>query len=96
MAKVRITALSAARELVGWSSQEVEFEGEFVRDLLKQVYTKNGSELYQVITEDDQIKGGLFILLNGRRMECWDVLDSELKQDDHIVVMEVMKIVGGG
>ncbi len=96
MAKVRITALSAARELVGWSTREVEFNGEFVRDLLNQVDAANGSKLYQVITENDQIKNGLFLILNGRRMECSDVLELELNQDDHIVVMEVMKIVGGG
>lgn len=96
MAKVRITALSAARELVGWSTKEVEFNGELVRDLLNQVNAGNGTKLYQIITENDQIKSGLFLLLNGRRIECSDALDLELNKDDHVVVMEVMKIVGGG
>lgn len=96
MAKVRITALSAARELVGWSSQEVEFNGEFVRDLLNEVNTANGTKLYQMLTENDQIKSGLFLILNGRRIECSDALDVELTNSDHVVLMEVMKIVGGG
>lgn len=94
MAKVRITALGEARSLAGWSSQEFEFNGGCVGDLFKQVTTAHNSRLYDVVTENDRLKGKFFVILNGCRQECSEVLTTGLKADDHVVIMEKVKIMG--
>lgn len=94
MAKVRLTALGEARIIAGWSSKEVDFERGNVRELLNQISSAQGKKLYEEITENDRLKGKFFIILNGCRQECAEVLNTGLKADDHLVIMEKVKIMG--
>ncbi|MDA8235309.1 MAG: MoaD/ThiS family protein [Clostridia bacterium] len=96
MVKVRITALSEVRELVGWSTKEVDFNGETVKDLFASVYTSKGVCLNEVLTEGESLKPGYFLILNGRRLDYHALLQKELKDGDHLAAMELLRIVGGG
>ncbi|HNR14844.1 MAG TPA: hypothetical protein PKM59_16175 [Thermodesulfobacteriota bacterium] len=97
MVTINITALMKVRELVGWSSKAIEFEGRTLVDFLKHVVTQDGRSLHDVfVQEDGTIHPDYAVWMNCRPIRPQDRLEIPLQSGDRVIAMPVMKFRAGG
>ena len=95
--EVSIIALMTVREMLGWSKKTLIFTGRTLADLLKQITTKEGEDLYNVlIQEDGAVKPEYMVWLNNRPVKKDHSLKIPLNSRDRIVVMPIIRFAAGG
>ncbi|MBI4318620.1 MAG: hypothetical protein HY675_09025 [Chloroflexi bacterium] len=96
--KVTITALQSVRRALGWSSQELEFSGRTLAELLACVQTEDGRSLYEVLVDESGISQKYALLVNGSPVPIGNgkALQAELADGDQVVAMALIRVVRGG
>jgi sulfur-carrier protein len=86
-----IKFLSNLVDLTGESSIKIEYDGE-ISGLIDNINTKlDGKDFKTTITDDEgQIKDFVKILVNGNDIRGTGGLDSEIKDDDEIVIFQTL------
>lgn len=90
---VTVKAMSEISRILGWTENEVEFEGSTLEDLLKSLVTLDGQSLYDRTVKEGNLAGGYFLSLNGHVVTSLDTL---LTLGDRIMTMEMVRIFQGG
>jgi hypothetical protein len=52
--EINVTAMMAAREMLGWSQKTLLFTGETLAQFLKQLITSEGDPLFNILVQADQ------------------------------------------
>ena len=95
--EISVAALMTVREMLGWSKKTFLFTKRFLSDLLRQITTKDGQALYDVLVQEDgAVKSEYMVWLNSRPIKQEHSLDIPLNQGDRVVVMPVMRFAAGG
>lgn len=86
-----IKFLSNLADLTGEASLKIEYNGE-ISGLIDDLDTKfEGKDFKTTITDDEgQIKDFVKILVNGNDIRGTGGLDSEIKDDDEIVIFQTL------
>ena len=91
--RVTVKAMSEAHRILGWDNREVEFEGSTLADLLRSLGTKEGQSLYSFLIEENRIKAGYIVSVNGRIVTSPETL---LQPGDRVMTMDVVRLFHGG
>ncbi len=86
MVRVKIRAFALIREKLGWKERELEVKARTLEDLLKAVKTVNGKNLYELITDEGEIKSNFLVLLNGKEVGYLKGLKTRIKEGDAIFI----------
>lgn len=94
--EVEITALGPVRKSLGYNNRTVEIEGNTVRDLLREVQTRQDGSLYDFMVGDDgELESDLVVFLNEKQIKP-EELDRSLSEGDKVVTMQVIRPIRGG
>ena len=94
---INVTALMRVRELLGWNSKAVQFDGKTLNEFLKHVVTLSGDSLHDLfVQEDGSIRPEYAVWLNCRPVKPSHSLEIPLESGDRVVAMPVMKFRAGG
>jgi len=93
--KVDVAALGTTRKLLGFSQQRVEFAGGTVANLLRQLATNDGRDLYANLVCDGRLREDFAVLVNGLTVKA-DQLESPLDEGDQVVTMAILRHLHGG
>jgi molybdopterin converting factor small subunit len=94
---LNVTALLKVRELLGWSQKAVEFTGDTLDQLLKELPTIDGRTLHEVfVQEDGSISSDYLVWLNCRPVKQIHSLDIPLQPGDKIITMPAIAFRAGG
>ena len=95
--EINIAALMSAREMLGWSKKTLVFTDDNLLDLLKQIITKDGKNLYDIlIQEDGAVKPEYMVWLNNRAIKEEHSLAITLESEDRIMIMPIIRFAAGG
>ena len=87
----------SAREMLGWSKKTLVFTDKNLSDLLKQIITKDGKNLYDIlIQEDGAVKPEYMVWLNNRAIKEEHSLAITLESEDRIMIMPIIRFAAGG
>jgi sulfur carrier protein ThiS len=95
MPKVDVAALGTARKMVGFSQRSVDFAGGTVADLLRELDTEDGGDLYKNLVCDGRLRTDFAVLVNGLSIKP-DQLDKLLEDGDQVVTMAILRHLHGG
>jgi sulfur carrier protein ThiS len=95
MPKVAIAALGTTRKLLGFSQDTVDFAGGTVADLLRELETNDGRDLYANLVCDGRLREDFAVLVNGATIKP-DQLDKPLEDGDQVVTMAILRHLHGG
>jgi sulfur carrier protein ThiS len=90
-----VAALGATRKMLGFSRSTVEFEGDTVADLLRQLPTQDGSHLYDSLVCDGKLRPDFAIVVDGLSLKA-DQLDKQLQGGEQVVTMAIIRHLAGG
>lgn len=96
MATVRITALGGVRRRLGWSVRDWEFAGGSVEGLLRSVPTLEGGTLFDLLVEGGQVKPGYTVLWNGCRLGSLKEMRAEVRGEERLVAIDIVRVMTGG
>jgi len=85
--------MSEAHRILGWDSREIEFEGSTLADLLRSLATREGESLYSYLIEENRIKAGYIVSVNGQIVTSLETL---LQSGDRVMTMDVVRLFHGG
>jgi hypothetical protein len=95
--EISIAALMTVREMVGWSKKTVLFTERYLSELLKQLTTKEGAPLFDIIVQrDGAVSPEYMVWVNNRPVKEEHSLDILLQSGDRVVLMPVMHFAAGG
>ena len=95
--EISITALMTVREMLGWSKKTLMFTGKNLTEFIKQIITKDGETLYNVLVQKDgAVKPEYMVWLNNRPVKPEHSLKIPLESGDRIVVMPIIRFAAGG
>lgn len=95
MPTIHIAALGMTRKLLGFSRRSVELETTTVAELLRDLETVDGGNLYDHLVSDGQLRGDYAIVVDGLRVRA-DQLDRPLKGGEQVVTMAILRHLHGG
>ncbi|MFQ5738455.1 MAG: MoaD/ThiS family protein [Acidobacteriota bacterium] len=95
MPTIHIAALGMTRKLLGFSRRSVELETTTVAELLRDLETVDGSNLYDHLVSDGQLRGDYAIVVDGLRVRA-DQLDRPLKGGEQVMTMAILRHLHGG
>lgn len=95
MATVDFAALGSTRKMLGFSRREVTVENATVADLLRDLKTVDGGNLFDNITCEGKLRGDFAIVVNGQSL-CTDQLKMRLEGGEQIVTMAILRHLHGG
>lgn len=96
MPEVQITALGPVRRSLGFNHRTVEFDGESLEDMLRDIQTQEDGSLYDFMIDDEgTLKNDLAVFVNEKQVKC-DELQRTLDEGDKVVTMQVIRPVRGG
>jgi hypothetical protein len=90
-----VAALGATRRMLGFSRNSVSFEGGTVGDLLRQMPTKDGGNLYDRIVCDGRLRSDFAVVVDGLSLKA-DELNNQLHGGEHVVTMAILRTLAGG
>ena len=90
-----VAALGTTRKMLGFSRNSVEFEGETIADLLRQLPTQDGSCLYDSLVCDGKLRADFAIVVDGVSVKA-DQLDKQLQGGEQVVTMAILRHLAGG
>ena len=83
--------------MLGWQHKAVEFSGETLAELLRNVPTKEGTSLYELFVEKDGSMGDAYnVWLNCRPVSQKLSLDIPLRSGDRVIAMPAIRFARGG
>ena len=95
--EINVTAMMAAREMLGWSQKTLLFPGETLAQFLKQVTTLDGNLLFDVLVQEDgSVKQEYMVWLNNRPIKEEYSLEIPLQHGDRVLVTSMIKFAAGG
>ena len=95
--EISVVALMTVREMLGWSKKTLLFTDKTLSELLKQITTKDGGSLYNVlIQEDGAVRPEYMVWLNNRPVKQEHSLEILLQSGDRVVVMPIIRFAAGG
>lgn len=95
--EISVAALMTVREMLGWSKKTMLFTNRYLSDLLKQITTKDGTPLFDIlIQEDGAVRSEYMVWVNNRPVKEEHSLDIPLQSGDRVVVMPIMHFAAGG
>ncbi|MBP1709569.1 MAG: hypothetical protein H6Q47_102 [Deltaproteobacteria bacterium] len=95
--EINVTAMMAAREMLGWSQKTLLFPGETLAQFLKQVTTLDGNPLFNVLVQEDgSVKQEYMVWLNNRPIKEEHSLEIPLQHGDRVLVTSMIKFAAGG
>lgn len=96
MPEVEITALGPVRKFLGYNHRIIDFEGETVEDLLKQIDTEENGTLHDfMVNSEGELETDLVLFLNEKELGS-DELNRSLEPGDKVVTMDVVRPIRGG
>jgi sulfur carrier protein ThiS len=95
MPTANISALGATRKLLGFSRRTVEFEQSTIADLLRQLETVDGRNLYENLTCEGKLRGDYAIVVNGLSLKS-EELNKALQGGEEVVTMAILRHLHGG
>ena len=95
MPVANIAALGATRKMLGFSRSTVEFEGETIADLLRQLPTQDGGALYDTLVCNGKLRPDFAIVVDGLSLRA-DQLDRQLQGGEQVVTMAIIRPLAGG
>lgn len=95
MPTVDIAALGTTRKLLGFSRRAVEMEKGTLADLLRDLPTVDGSNLYKHLVCDGKLRGDYAIVVDGLSIRA-DQLDTPLQGGEQVVTMAILYHLHGG
>jgi len=95
MPVANIAALGVTRKMLGFSRSTVEFEGETIADLLRQLPTQDGGALYDTLVCNGKLRPDFAIVVDGLSLRA-DQLDRQLQGGEQIVTMAIIRHLAGG
>ncbi len=98
MTTVSMVTLGTVRAGLGWteSARKIDTEGTTVRDVLGAVPFSDGSSLLDFLTEDGEMRPEYMIRLNGGCVRRKAGLDTQLKDGDTVLAMDIVRFIAGG
>ena len=95
--EINVTAMMAAREMLGWNQKTLLFPGETLAQFLKQVTTLDGNPLFNVLVQEDgSVKQEYMVWLNNRPIKEEHSLEIPLQHGDRVLVTSMLKFAAGG
>jgi len=92
MVEVNVVTFAKIKQIIG--KKQFPFEATTVNDLIVKLCSKFGNELErELLNEQGKIRKNYRIVVNARNINLLDGLDTELKEDDMVVIMPA--IAGG-
>ncbi|MFQ5738270.1 MAG: MoaD/ThiS family protein [Acidobacteriota bacterium] len=95
MPEVKIAALGTVRKLLGFSQKSCLFQGGTVAELLRQLDTVDGRDLYSNLVCEGRLRGDFAVLVNGLSIKP-DALETPLQEGDQLVTMAILRHLHGG
>jgi hypothetical protein len=95
MPVANIAALGATRKMLGFSRSTVEFEGETIADLLRQLPTQDGGALYDTLVCNGKLRPDFAVVVDGLSLRA-DQLDRQLQGGEQVVTMAIIRHLAGG
>ncbi len=95
MPTANVAALGTTRKMLGFSRSTVEFEGETVADLLRQMPTQDGTSLYDSLVSDGKLRPDFAIVVDGLSLKS-NQLDKQLQGGEQVVTMAILRHLAGG
>ncbi len=95
MPVANIAALGVTRKMLGFSRSTVEFEGETIADLLRQLPTQDGGALYDTLVCNGKLRPDFAIVVDGLSLRA-DQLDRQLQGGEQVVTMAIIRHLAGG
>lgn len=95
MPNVNVIAIGEARKMVGFSQQKVEIKGTTVADLLREVATLDGQNLYANLVCEGELRSDYAVLINGTSV-CPSRLETPIQEGDQVVTMAILRHLHGG
>jgi hypothetical protein len=90
-----IAALGSTRKMLGFSRQTLEFAGSTVADLLRQMPTRDGGSLYDILVCEGKLRSDFAIVVDGLSLKA-DQLDLQLHGGEEIVTLAIIRSLAGG
>ncbi len=91
---MRVKIFATLRQLVGDHEVEVRVDvGDTVYNVLKKLVTEYPALREHVLDDADNLQGSIVVLMNGRRIEFLDGLNSTIQETDQLALFPP---VGGG
>ena len=81
--------------MVGFSRRTVEFDQSTVADLLRQLDTVDGRNLYENVTCEGRLRGDYAIVVNGLSLKS-EELNKTLQGGEEVVTMAILRHLHGG
>ena len=81
--------------MLGFSRSTVEFEGETIADLLRQLPTQDGGALYDTLVSNGKLRPDFAIVVDGLSLRA-DQLDRQLQGGEQVVTMAIIRHLAGG
>ena len=95
MPTANISALGATRKMLGFSRRTVEFEQTTIAELLRQLETVDGRNLYENLTCEGKLRGDYAIVVNGLSLKS-EELNKTLQGGEEVVTMAILRHLHGG
>jgi|GEM_PF-58127 len=95
--ELNVTAMMAVREMVGWSQKKLNFSGNTLAQLIREITTIDGQSLYSVlIDEEGAVKKDYMVWLNNRPVKEQHSLEIPLQNGDRVLLTSMIKFSAGG
>ena len=95
--EINVTAMMAAREMLGWSQKTLRFAGETLAQFLQQLTTSDGNTLFSVLVQEDgSVKQEYMVWLNNRPIKEEHSLEIPLQHRDRVLITSMIKFAAGG
>jgi hypothetical protein len=96
MVKVRINTYTGVNRRAGWNEKVIELEGGNVEDVLRCATMSDGSSLFDLVTNENGVKGDYVVFLNGLNVGILQGLKTEIQDKAYMAVMDVITMPMGG
>ncbi|MCX8011994.1 MAG: MoaD/ThiS family protein, partial [Desulfobacterota bacterium] len=83
---IYVMAMMKVREMVGWSQKKVNFSGKTLAQLLQEIATSDGQNLYSIlVNEDGAVKNEYMVWLNNRPIKEQRSLEIPIQDGDRVL-----------
>ena len=96
MAKVRLNTYASVNQQAGWNEKDIALDVGTVEEVLRSAKLKDGSSLFDLVADENGIKDGYVVFLNGRNVKNIKSLETEIKDEARLSVMDVITMPMGG
>ena len=94
--EVEVKALGGVRQALGWGERRIKSNSTKVVDLLKELQTQSKQSVFDLVVCDGKVKDGYAVRLNKEDISNLQGLETPLRGNDTVVVMEVLSVPFGG